>query len=114
MARSAWAPAALLSVALSFPGTGSVTPAGGVTVAVLLSAPVVPAGTIPLTANVAWVPTGNVTSASMLPVPEALPHPAPAPLAVHVQVKPASGAGNASWTCAFVTFDGPALFTTMV
>ena len=38
-------PAGLLSVPVLFPGTGSVTPAGGVTVAVLISAPVVPAGT---------------------------------------------------------------------
>src|SRR5215831_18938913 len=113
MARSAWAPAALVSVALLLPGTGSVTPTGGCTVAVLLSAPVVLAGTVPLTVNVTLVPVGSVTSALMLPLPEALPHPAPAPLGRQVQVKPARGAGNASWTCAFVTFDGPPLLTTM-
>src|SRR5262249_7289853 len=104
-ARSACAFDALLSVALLLPGTGSVTPSGGVTVTVLVSAPVVLAGTVPLTVNVTLVPAGSVTSASMLPVPEAVPHPAPTPLGVQVQVKPASGAGNASCTRALLTFD---------
>src|SRR5215831_15245109 len=112
MPRSALGPAGLVSVALSLPGTGSVTPSGGVTVAVLVSGPVVLAGTVPLTANVAWVPTGSVTSASMLPVPEALPQFAPAPLAVQVQAKLASGAGSASCTRALLASDGPALLTT--
>jgi len=79
IARSACAaPAASVSVALLLPGTGSVTPTGGVTVAVLLNAPVVAAGTVPLTVNVAVVPTGSVTSASMLPLPAAVSHAAPA------------------------------------
>src|SRR5215470_8325880 len=114
MVRSACGPTGLVSVALLLPGTGSVTPAGGVTVAVLVSCPVVPAGTVPLTVNVALVPTGSVTSASMLPLPAAVPQFAPAPLGVQVQVKPASGAGNASCTRALLTFDGPALLTTRV
>src|SRR6187551_2435209 len=104
----------LFAVLLLLPGTGSVTPIGGVTVAVLTSAPVVAAGTVPLTVKVALVPTGRLTSASMLPVPAALPHDAPAPLAVHVQPNPASAGGNASCTRALLTFDGPALLTTIV
>src|SRR5215831_2996904 len=114
MVRSACGPATLVSVALLLPGTGSVTPTGGCTVAVLVSCPVVPAGTVPLTVNVAWVPTGSVTSASMLPLPEAVPHPAPTPLGRHVQVKLARGAGNASCTRALLTFEGPPLLTTRV
>ena len=50
--RSACGPTGLVSVAVLLPGTGSVTPAGGVTVALLISVPVVPAGTVPLTVNV--------------------------------------------------------------
>src|SRR5262244_1710107 len=114
MPRSALGPAGLVSVALSLPGTGSVTPSGGVTVAVLVRAPVVLAGTVPLTVKVALVPTGSVTSASMLPLPAGVPHAAPAPLAVQVQVKLASGAGSGSCTRAPTTFDGPPLVTTRV
>ena len=52
IARSACGPAGLVSVASLLPGTGSVVPSGGVTVAVLTSAPVVPAGTVPVTLKV--------------------------------------------------------------
>src|SRR5262245_6613532 len=114
MVRSASGPTGLLSVAPLLPGTGSVTPGGGVTVAVLISAPVVPAGTVPLTVNVALVPAGNVTRASMFPVPEAVPHAAPGSVAEQVQPNPASGTGSASCTRASVTSDGPALLTTTV
>src|SRR5262245_52553866 len=104
----------MVLVAPLLPGTGSVTPAGGATVDVLVSAPVVAGGTVPLTAKVAWVPTGNVTNASMPSLPEGVPHAAPAPLAMQVQVNPASAGGSASCTRASVTFDGPALLTTTV
>src|SRR5262252_4988076 len=114
MVRSACGPAALVSVALLLLGIGSAMPAGGVTVAVLVNVPVVADGTVPLTVNVALVPTGSVTSASMFPLPAGVPHCAPVPLAAHVQVKLASGAGSTSCTCALVTSDGPALLTTMV
>src|SRR5215831_20146873 len=107
MVRSARGPAGLVSVAVLLPGTESVTPNGGVTVAVLVSDPMVLAGTVPVTANVAWVPAGSVTSASMLPVPALVPHAAAAPLGVQVQVKPDSGAGSASCTRALLTSDGP-------
>src|SRR5205809_1098568 len=137
MARSACGPAGLVSVAWLLPGTGSVLPKGGLTVAVLISwpvvpagtvpltvkvawvptggvttallssGPVVPAGTVPLTVNVAWVPAGSVTSASMSPVPLGVPQLAPTPLGVQVQANPASAAGSASCTRALVTLLGP-------
>src|SRR5262249_38315518 len=113
MVRSAWGPTGLVSAAVLLPGTGSVTPTGGATVAALVNAPVVSAGTVPVTVNVAWVPAGRVTSASILPVPDGVPQAAPA-LGVQVHVNPASGAGRASCTRALVTFDGPALVTTIV
>jgi hypothetical protein len=104
----------VLAMLLLLPGTGSVTPSGGVTVAELINAPTIPAGTVPVTLNVALVPAGSVTSASMLPAPAGEPHDAPTPLGVHVQPNPASGAGSASCTRALLTFDGPALLTTTV
>ena len=76
--------------------------------------PVAADGTVPVTVKVALVPTGSVTSASMSPLPAGVPHDAPAPLAVQVQLNPANGAGSASCTRALVTFDGPALLTTIV
>src|SRR5262245_11541533 len=114
MMRSACAPTGLVLVAPLLPGTGSVTPSGGVTETVLGSVPVVFAGTVPLTVNVTWVPAGSVTNASMVPPPAGEPQAAPAPLGVHVHVKLASGAGKASCTRALVTSEGPALLITMV
>ncbi len=99
-------------MAVLSPGTGSVTPAGGATVAVFTIDPVSPGGTVPVTEKVAVAPEGNDTSASMLPAPDPVPH-VPAPL-VQVQVKPPSGAGSTSCTRAFVTSLGPALVTTIV
>src|SRR6187455_3470836 len=96
------------------PGTGSVSPGGGVTVAVLTIGSVVPAGTVPVTVNVALVPAGSVTSASMSPVPVGVAHDAPAAFAVQVQPNPASGAGSASCTRAPTASDGPLLVATMV
>src|SRR5262245_37484687 len=107
-------PVGLVLVALLFPDTRSATPAGGVTVTVFTSSPVVSAGTVPVTVNVAVVPTGSVTSASMVPAPEAAPQLALTPLGVQVQLKPARGAGRASCTRALVTFDGSALLTAVV
>src|SRR5262245_20135348 len=107
-------PVGLVLVSLSLPGTGSATPAGGVTVTVFTSSPVVSAGTVPVTVKVALVPAGSEISASMLPVPEALPQAAPAPLGVHVQVNAASGAGRASCTRALIASEGLALVLPML
>src|SRR5581483_6457274 len=46
--RSAWGVSVSVSVALLFPGLGSITPAGAVTVAVLLRLPVAPALMVPV------------------------------------------------------------------
>ena len=86
---------------------------GSVTVAVLPSAPVVPGGTIPVTAKVTVPLTGRSTSASMSPVPAVSRHVPGAPL-VQVQVNARSGGGSASCTRAATTSLGPALSTTTV
>ena len=111
-ARSATKVALLLSVAWLLPGTGSLAPAGGATVVVFTSAPVVPAGMVPDAENVAVAPGGRFTSTSMAPVPEAVPQLPPAD--EQVQPKPAAGAGSASWTRAPTALLGPALVTTIV
>ena len=49
MDRSAWGVSVSVSLALLLTGLGSVTPAGGVTVAVLLSEPVALALMVPVT-----------------------------------------------------------------
>ncbi len=110
--KSATGPTGLLSEALLLPGTGSVTPAGGLTVAVLSSEPTVPGGTVPLTVNVTVPPTGSDTSVSIAPLPDA-GHEPPDPPA-HVQVKAASGAGSGSCTRALTTSLGPRLVTVIV
>jgi hypothetical protein len=96
-------------VALLLPGVGSVTPAGAVTVAVFTSCPDVPDGTVPVMTNVALAPAGRSTVAFTLPVPEAVLHPPPDEL--HVHVNAASGPGNASCTVAPRTLLGPLLST---
>ena len=54
-ARSAVGSVGFVSVALLLPGIGSVTPAGGATVAVLEIAPTVPFATVPVMVRVAAV-----------------------------------------------------------
>ncbi len=113
MPRSATGAAVVAVDAELFPGTGSLTAAGGVIVAVLARTPVAPEGTIPETVNVAVPPIGSVTSASMSPAPDPEPHEPPdAPAQVHV--KPLTAAGSASCTRALTTSLGPWFDTTMV
>ena len=71
--RSACGPTGLVSVPVLLPGTGSVVPGGGVTVALLSNVPVVPAGTVPVTLKVTWLPAGKLTRASISPLPLAVP-----------------------------------------
>src|SRR4029077_1068939 len=97
MARSALAPSVSLSVAELLPGVGSVTPAGAVTVAVLLSVPVAAAEMGQLAGEGSLPPLGRLTVLLMLPEPEAVQVPPPAPTQVHVQV---SEAGKVSATVA--------------
>jgi len=103
-----------VSLSLLSPGTGSVVPEGGLTVAVFAKAPVVPDGMVPFTEKVAEVPDGRSTKASMSPVPEAVPQDAPEPLGVHVQANPESSGGSVSCTLDPVASLGPLLLTTMV
>ena len=99
--------------AVLLPATGSVTAAGVATVAVLASTPVVPGGTTPEIVKVAVAPDGKVTSTSMSPAPDPLPHDPPdAPLQIHE--KPLSAAGKASCTRALATSLGPRFDTTTV
>ncbi len=110
--RSAVGVSVSVSVAELFAGVGSVTPAGGATVAVLTSVPVAAAEIDPLTVNVTEAPTGRFTEALMLPLPLAGHVPPAAP--VHVQVTPLNAAGIVSATVAAVTADGPAFVATIV
>ncbi len=64
----------LLSVEVLLPGVGSVQPAGGVTVAVLVSVPVAEASMRAVTVKVAVPPESRFTSTlEMLPLPLAVP-----------------------------------------
>ena len=101
-----------VSVALLLPGTGSRTPAGGVTLAVFASVPVAPGTIVPVSVKVAVPPTSRSTVAAMLPLPEAgQAEPAEA---VQVQVAPVTVAGSVSATAAAVTAAGPAFDATIV
>src|SRR6185295_15429227 len=72
IARSALAASVSLSVAELLPGVGSVTPAGAVTVDVLLSVPVAAAEIVQLAVYVTLPPLGRLTEPLMLPEPEAV------------------------------------------
>src|SRR5260370_442810 len=102
-----------VSVALLSPKLGSVTPAGSVTVAVLLRMPVALAATVALTVKVAIPPTGRLTVVPMLPLPEAEPHEPPAD-PTQFQLTPVRAAGMVSVTVAPVTALGPAFEATIV
>jgi hypothetical protein len=104
---------AVVSVAALLLGDGSCTPAGGATLAVLLS---VPSGdveaTVPVRLNVAWPALARSTSALMSPVPLLVVQADPT-VAVHVQVTPVSCDGTTSVTVAPLTGLGPPLATTI-
>src|SRR5262249_25602437 len=103
----------LLTVAELLPGFGSVTSAGGVTVAVFTSTPLVPGCTVPVIVKTAAAPRATDTNVSTTFAPLAAAQ-AAAPLAVQVQVTPLSAAGTTSCTCALVTSLGPAFETVTV
>src|SRR5262245_5903541 len=104
-----------VSVALLSVGSGSVVPAGGLTVAVLTREPVAEGLTRTGKVKVTLALTGRVTVAARAPVPLAGPVTVPPPLlAVAVQVAAMTPAGRGSETLAPVTALGPALLTTMV
>ncbi len=100
----------LLSVALLFP-TGSLVPAGAVTLAVFVIVPE-PAMTVAVTVNVAVPPLVRSTRAFRLPPP--LAGQAEPTEAAQVHVGLVSCAGKTSVTVAPTTALGPALLATIV
>src|SRR6185436_4081300 len=70
--RSACGVSVSVSVALLLPGVGSVTPAGAVTVAVLLKVPVAAGSIVADTTYVMELPGGIVTESLMFPLPLAV------------------------------------------
>src|SRR5262245_13354777 len=115
MARSAWGVSVSVSVALLLPGSGSVTPAGELTVAVLVSRPGAAGPTWTVKVKVTVALTGRSTVVARAPLPLAGPLTLPPPLlAVAVQVAAVTPAGKGSDTVAPVTALGPALLTVMV
>ena len=110
--RSALPLSVSVSVAVLFPGVGSVMPLGIVAVAVFASEPVAFAAMLAVRVNVTVAPTGRFTDALMLPLPLAGHDPPPAP--THDHVAPLSALGKVSATVSPVTADGPAFDATIV
>ena len=110
--RSASGFSVSVSVAALLVETGSMTPDGGVTLAVLASVPVAAGLTSPSSTNVADPPARRFTEALIGPEPDAgQEEPG---VAVHVQDTPVIVAGGTSLTVAPVTAAGPALETAIV
>src|SRR5262245_19932579 len=95
-ARSPRGVSVSVSVAVLLADTGSETPPGAVTVAVLAS---VPGATVPVAVKVTVPPASRFTVRLMLPAPEAAMQLEPAE-AAQVQVTPVMAAGNVSATVA--------------
>src|SRR5262249_5351644 len=106
----------VVSVDVLLPGSGSVVPAGGVTVAVFVSVPVAAGLTVAVTVKVTAPPTGRFTVVAMSPAPPAVPQVAvPAVVAqVHITFWRNAGPGNVSMTVAPTTLVGPRFETTIV
>ena len=110
--RSATPTIASTSEAELSAGFGSVTPAGGTTVAVLVSTPVAAGSRPTTTVNVIDEPAARLTTVAIAPEPDGA-HDAPA-VAAHVQLIVVAPVGIASATDAPKTLDGPLLATTTV
>src|SRR4249919_959034 len=104
--RSAVAANVLVSVALLLAGFVSVTPAGGVNVAVFTRLPVAPALMLATTVYVMVLPDGMLTVSLMLPAPTAV-NPEALPLPTAVKLSLAIAAGRMSLTVAPTTSLGP-------
>src|SRR5262245_47453861 len=109
--RSAAATTVVVSEPVSLPGTASLVPAGGATVAVFVSVPVASGDTVPVAVKVTEPPAGRSTVVAMLPDPLAAQLDRGAGL--QVQVTLPGTRGKASVTAAPVTSLGPALVTVM-
>src|SRR5262245_40987689 len=115
MARSDWGVKVSMSVALLLAGLVSVTPVGGVTVAVFWREPVADGSTWTVKAKVTAALTGRSTVVARAPVPLAGPVTAAPPLSpVTVQLADVTPAGRGSDTLAPVTVLGPKFLTTMM
>ena len=111
--RSACGVSVSVSVALLFPGVGSVTPAGSVTVAVLDRFPVAEALMVADTVYVILLPVGMLTVSLMLSGPAAV-FPVAPPAATLVYVTPVSIPGKVSATVTPLASLGPELVTVTV
>src|SRR5436305_14307399 len=101
MARSACGVSVSVSVPVLLAGVGSVTPAGGVTVAVLARAPVAAGSICTVKVKVTVALTGRSTVVARAPAPLAGPVTLPPPLlAVAVQLAVVTPAGRRSDTLA--------------
>src|SRR5262245_17868895 len=99
MARSAWGVSVSVSLALLLPGVGSVTPAGGLTLAVLTRVPVAEGLTRTVNVNVTLALTGRSTVVARVPIPSVGPVTLPLPLlAVAFQLAEVTPAGSESDT----------------
>src|SRR4029453_8714285 len=115
MLRSYWMSSVSVSLALLSRGSGSVTPAGGLTVAVLARRPVAEGLTRTVKVKVTLAPTGRSTVVARGPVPLAGPLTLPPPVApANAQVAAVAPAGRGSDTLAPLTALGPSLLTTTV
>jgi hypothetical protein len=112
--RSASGSIVVVSVAALSPGSGSVTPAGAMTVAVFVATPAAEPATVPEIVKVTLSPTARSTSAARSPLPFGGTGQLDPGSAAHVQVAPAICAGIGSVTVAPATADGPAFVTTTV
>src|SRR5262249_48868889 len=114
MERSAWGVRSSVSVALSLAGLGSVTPAGGLTVAVLTRNPVAAGAICTVKVEVTVAFTGRSTVVPRAPAPMLGPLTLPPPVArANAQVAAVAPAGRGSSTLAPLTALGPRLRTTM-
>src|SRR5580765_2429674 len=115
MARSACGVSVSVSVELLLPGVGSVTPAGGVTEAMLAREPVAEESICTVKVKVTVAPTGKSTVVARPPLPPPGPLTAPPPVApTNAQLPPVAPAGRRSDTLAPLTALGPALLTVIV
>src|SRR5262249_53891928 len=115
MDRSAWGVKLSLSGALLLAGVGSVTPAGGVMVAVLSRMPVAEGSIWTVKVKVTVALTGRSTVVARAPAPLAGPVAmAPPLLSLTVPGALLTPAGSGSDTPAAVTALGPLLLTTMM
>src|SRR5579884_457168 len=115
MARSDKGVRVSVCVALLLSGLVSVTPDGGVTVAVLLNVPVAEGSIWTVKVKVTLALTGRSTLVDKAPPPSVGPVTMPPPLlSVSVQVAAVTPSGRGSDTLAPATALGPVLLTTMV